>query len=61
MKVKLAFYVATSRYSVSPSNTLWHRIVAYLFSTISLLQVAPVDYLQLPLESTIDVGSVLAL
>ena len=61
VKVNLAFYVATSRYSVAPKQHIGHRVVSYLFRTISLLQVAPVDYLQLPLDSTIDVGSVLEL
>lgn len=61
VKVNLAFYVATSRYSVAPKRNIGHRLISYLFRTISLLQVAPVDYLQLPHDSTIDVGSVLEL
>jgi hypothetical protein len=53
----IAFYVAKSLVSVDTSKSLPHRLIASLFSALSLAQEATARHLQLPVEATIEVGS----
>jgi K+ transporter len=54
---KLAFYVATSRLAVDAKRGFLHRVVSDMFAAISRLQAPPAEYLQLPVNCTIDIGS----
>jgi len=53
----IAFYVAKSLVSVDATKPLPHRVIAGLFSALSLAQEATAQHLQLPLQATIEVGS----
>jgi KUP system potassium uptake protein len=59
--LNVAFYLAKSRALIDARRPLPHRAVAWLYSLLADLQVNLADHLQLPLEATIEITSVLKL